>query len=177
MHYYALVKVASREDLTPQVERAMRPFREEYHEDSGQLTGFWDWWSIGGRYTGRIDGYDPTTDRRNMEVCWLCRGTGKRTDDVGNQYREEHPEYGCNGCDSTGIKIKFPSDWAPHSGDIALRSDIPDASKPYTLIADGRATHREEWDGEHFTNNQAAMDEAWDALAPDSLLVVVDYHD
>jgi len=177
MHYYALVKLNSRDNIQAQVEEAMRPFQDTYDEVNGDFTGFWDWWTIGGRYTGRIDGYDPTTDRRNMEVCWLCHGTGKRDDDLGREYRETHPEYGCNGCDSTGIKVKFPSDWASHPGDIATRAEIPDTSKPYTLIADGTATHRETWDGENFTNNQTAMDQAWAALAPDALLVVVDYHD
>ena len=43
----------------------------------------WDWWSVGGRWTGSLDeGYDPYKDSRNMHECWLCKGTGKRSDVV-----------------------------------------------------------------------------------------------
>lgn len=41
----------------------------------------WDWWQIGGRWTGALDGdYDPCQDIENQEWCKVCDGTGNRTD-------------------------------------------------------------------------------------------------
>jgi hypothetical protein len=43
----------------------------------------WDWWQIGGRWTGTFaDGYNPSEDPNNIEVCSLCEGTGQRTDAI-----------------------------------------------------------------------------------------------
>jgi len=44
----------------------------------------WDWWAIGGRWTGAFhkEDYDPRTDERNIEVCRLCSGSGARTDEL-----------------------------------------------------------------------------------------------
>lgn len=41
--------------LEDAVQEAMGP-----SEESGG--GFWDWYQIGGRWTGTFDGYDPDTD-------------------------------------------------------------------------------------------------------------------
>jgi len=39
----------------------------------------WDWWEIGGRWTGELDSkYDPRKDPRNIVPCSLCDGTGDR---------------------------------------------------------------------------------------------------
>lgn len=64
----------------------------------------WDWWSVGGRWSGLLaPAYDPHTDPENFETCWLCQGTGKRSDlEVAN---------GCNACGGTGRKLKHASDW------------------------------------------------------------------
>lgn len=40
----------------------------------------WDWWTVGGRWTGLFSDYDPTKDPANLEVCTLCCGTGDRDD-------------------------------------------------------------------------------------------------
>jgi hypothetical protein len=43
--------------------------------------GKWDWWQIGGRWTGALtQDYDPTKDIENQEWCDLCGGTGNRPD-------------------------------------------------------------------------------------------------
>lgn len=78
----------------------------------------WDWWQIGGRYTGQMTpGYDPEKDPLNQEQCTLCHGTGKRADmEVAN---------GCNGCRGKGISTKWPTSWAEHAGDRVRVSDIP----------------------------------------------------
>jgi hypothetical protein len=43
----------------------------------------WDWWSIGGRWTGAlVEDYDPAKDIENQEWCNTCGGTGSREDFV-----------------------------------------------------------------------------------------------
>jgi hypothetical protein len=112
MHYANLVviKPEEGEDIEEAVERAMGP-----HEDNG---GFWDWYQIGGRWTGALDGYDPSKDPVNQHKCELCNGTGIRDDEVGKQARERNPEYKCNGCDGTGTAVAWPTGWARHEGDV-----------------------------------------------------------
>jgi hypothetical protein len=81
MHYPNLVIINGDSDVSIQFERAM--------ENGGF---FWDGYQIGGRYTGFLDGYDPTKDERNIENCDRCDGTGKQ--------------------------VKWPTCWAPHEGDV-----------------------------------------------------------
>jgi hypothetical protein len=78
----------------------------------------WDWWSIGGRWTGMlIPHYDPNEDPRNKETCSLCHGTGKRKD-MPEQEK-------CNGCAGTGISKKWPTQWARIEGDQMRLGDVP----------------------------------------------------
>lgn len=76
----------------------------------------WDWWQIGGRFTGQLSlvEYDPAKDPDNIELCWLCNGTGTRTDMmvVAN---------GCNGCRGTGHKTKWPTEWKD-VGNVSTRA-------------------------------------------------------
>ncbi|TCL90327.1 hypothetical protein C8J38_10843 [Rhizobium sp. PP-WC-2G-219] len=79
----------------------------------------WDWWQLGGRYSGRLAaGYDPEKDPANIETCWLCQGTGKRSDEIAVQCRVGNPEYTCNGCDGKGRSVKWPSKWT-NIGNVA----------------------------------------------------------
>ena len=108
MHYGNLVIVKRKGedveafDLDKAVEEAMGP-----HEEQG---GFWDWYQIGGRWTGSFDGYDPETDPANIKTCWLCGGTGKRTDMT--------VENGCNGCNGKGKAVEWPTQWKRYEGDV-----------------------------------------------------------
>ncbi len=84
----------------------------------------WDWWSIGGRWTGHFAiNYDPSEDRRNYKQCFICHGTGTRADTV---YKETdiycrqptpagHPVIGrgCNCCRGTGWEFKHASEFVP----------------------------------------------------------------
>lgn len=60
----------------------------------------WDWYVVGGRWTGLLDGYEPSNDPRNYSICSICGGTGYRNDALGKQVRLEDPNYTCNGCGS-----------------------------------------------------------------------------
>lgn len=175
MHYYALVEVhATATDIHAAVETLMAPHKEEYTEEA--VTGFWDWWQIGGRWTGELSGYNPQTDRVNMELCWLCGGSGRREDEVATTFRRDNPDYGCNGCDDTGIALKWPTDWKFHPGDIQVREQISDEHMPYTLVTSQGVTHRKTWDGSDFRDTSEAHTAHWNGLGPLTRLVVVDYH-
>lgn len=100
----------------------MEPFDEngEWFEDGSR----WDWWVIGGRYTGKFrPDYDPASDPQNQERCFLCGGTGLRNDDLGRQARADDPSYTCNGCDGKGLSTKFSSKWA-NVGNVCRRGDL-----------------------------------------------------
>lgn len=98
----------------------------------------WDWWQVGGRYGGRLAaGYDPEKDPANIETCWLCDGTGKRGDAIGNKVREADPSYTCNGCDGNGSKTKWPSNWIK-VGNTARWGDIDKAELKAAKVADRR---------------------------------------
>lgn len=78
----------------------------------------WDWWMVGGRYSGKFaPEYDPETDPNHKETCWLCRGTGKRAD--------VECENGCNGCKGTGIATTWPTQWTDTPGNQIRVGDIP----------------------------------------------------
>ncbi len=83
----------------------------------GNPKGFWDWYQIGGRWTGVFSDYEPSEDPANQEVCFLCLGTGTRTDGMFGPG-------GCNGCAGEGQATKWPTQWAPHDSDISRLGDI-----------------------------------------------------
>lgn len=93
-------------------------FRDGRFWDRTNPNKKWDWWTVGGRYSGKFKPwYDPETDPKHQEVCWLCRGTGKRTDvEAAN---------GCNGCNGTGVKTKWPTEWKDTPGNQIRVGDIP----------------------------------------------------
>jgi hypothetical protein len=64
MHYSCLVIVpmTAADDIDAAVKAAMEPYDENVNR-----SGFWDWYQIGGRWMGSLDGYDPETDPNNKE--------------------------------------------------------------------------------------------------------------
>lgn len=114
-----LVKSESKEDVTHEVDS----FLESYQHS------LWDWYVIGGRWTGVLDNYDPRKDPKNIEECYLCEGTGKRNDEIGKQARKENPEYTCNGCDGEGKRSKFT--YEEHENNIMPLKDCLDVVKEW----------------------------------------------
>jgi hypothetical protein len=176
----------------------MAPHIEKYEggDDDGEgatHSGFWDWWQIGGRYTGsHTPDYDPEMDPRNVEKCDLCHGTGFRRDVVGRAARELTPSYTCNGCGEckdgkwthgklgAGKRTKWPTSWAPSLGDVIPADKVTPELSAFTLIVGDRVIHQEEWNGTDWVpgslkdkNVKAVLDELG---ISDGYLVTVDYH-
>ena len=127
MHFSLMVAVpadTTERDLDDVLATLLAPFDEnedhdcprteenEYEEDCDACARhFFDWWQIGGRWSGFFDtGYDPEKDPANQEVCNLCDGTGTRPDGI-ERFGEEWAKWcnGCNGCQGTGVKTKWPT--------------------------------------------------------------------
>lgn len=110
----------------------------------------WDWWQIGGRWTGRFsDGYEPEKDIENYAPCWLCRGTQVREDRM-------HTGLGpagisCNSCWESpfpGQALKHPSAWvsAPGGEVIAVRQLLARSEEEFKkLVPFALVTPDGEW--------------------------------
>lgn len=180
MHYSAFVLIPGTGEVDELVAEAMAPYDEnraiEQAADEDGCTywhnpvGFWDWYQIGGRWTGLLSSYDPHTDPSLMEVCDLCVGTGRRNDTIGLQRRAVDPGYTCNGCDGKGKRQVWPTQFPRHAGDIqdaltALAAVTADNEKmPHSFIVHGSesVTHAERYvpdapDGERFVDESAKM--------------------
>lgn len=136
-HFAVLVLTAEAVDPREAVARLLAPYEEALGQDPK-----WDWWTIGGRWTGMLDGYDPTKDPTNIETCDQCRGTGRRTDAVGADIRKLNPGFTCNGCEGNGRRVKWPTDWAPHAGDVARVDALPQPLRvPFAVVTPDGAWH------------------------------------
>jgi hypothetical protein len=144
----------------------------------------WDWWQIGGRWTGVMSDYRPEDDPENHESCELCGGCGLRTDEIGNHHREIDPDYKCNGCDGKGWKVKWPTQWKTVTEkDVVPVSQVPPEFTSFALVTpDGkwREKGRMLW----FATTEDEVDEAeWETTFraqlgewQDSTAVIVDCH-
>lgn len=141
----------------------------------------WDWFQIGGRWTGHFDGYDPHTDPDNIEVCEYCKGTGKRNDATGKQARAKNPNYTCNVCNGEGKHVKWPTQFAPHGGDSVQVKDLPNDYQirpTYAVVKSGV------WDdgglglsfGKDIPEKKVWFDQQIKALSPEDYLTIVDCH-
>ncbi len=104
MHYSNLVVIERPAELTEQA------VKDAVAEAMGEHADWWDYYQIGGRWTGLFDGYDAAKDPKNIKPCRLCGATGKRTDLT--------VENGCNGCQGTGKAVAWPTEWSFHPGDV-----------------------------------------------------------
>lgn len=103
----------------------------------------WDWYQIGGRYTGNLSGYDPYTDPANEEECDICAGTGIRPggkEQFGLDWFEQC--HGCNGCDGKGKRVAFQL--KPHLGDVKTALTLHESYKASYAFLRGRHWHEGE---------------------------------
>ncbi len=194
MHYHAEVWVENLNDVHEEVTRLMEPHREADGDgDIGFADGFWDFWQIGGRYTGcHTPEYDPMMDPRNIEDCFLCHGTGFRRDAFVDEIRRTTPSYTCNGCGEQkdgvwthgphgpGKKTKWPTEWAHHYGDVIPVSAVDDKLTAYTLIVENQVFHMETWNGKEWVDQpfktKGVKQQLNELGITTGYLVTVDYH-
>lgn len=176
-HFFLLAlleapKTADRRALEAQLTKTLAKYQEATWFDGGK----WDWWQLGGRWTGELDGYEPEKDPANIELCDLCAGSGKRLDGmkVAN---------GCNGCSGKGKRVKWPTQWRAHPGDIQLLEDIKKEVKPFAILTpDGKWYEKGEMGWWGIVSNQKE-ETGWEATKvalmaqyKDCLAVVIDCH-
>lgn len=194
MHFHAEIWIPNVADVAEQIKKAMAPHEEEYSEDTDSFSGFWDWYQIGGRWTGvHNPDYEPEQDPQNIEKCDLCHGTGFRADEVGASARAKQPEYTCNGCGTfdeetrkwthgphgPGRRVKWPTQWASCKFDLMPVSDIRNDLTAYTLLVNGDVFHQEQWDGEKLNKTDydgKVAPKLADLGITNGYLVTVDYH-
>lgn len=172
MHFSLLVVTNQKPDEVT-ITKLMAPFEEK------EAGGEWDWYQVGGRWTGHLDGYEPDKDPANIEVCNLCNGTGKRNDELGQRQRATDPNYTCNGCSGKGNRIAWPTQWAPHSGNSLQVKSLSQPPKPtHAVLKDGEwKDWGWSWDDKAKNEKQKAEFSSFLAsLSPDTWLTIVDCH-
>jgi hypothetical protein len=98
----------------------------------------WDWWQIGGRYTGRLsDGYDPEKDERNLE--W------RRNHQTGKDERVP----------------KWPTSWVKFEGDIIQKGSL----NMEKLMDNRRSLQNAAFDGYQYAIRNTGHDfRVWDEI-------------
>ena len=154
---------------------------ERYSENTNSGDAFYDWYEVGGRYTGRHDNYKGWEDPINMEICDLCRGTGQRTDNVAAANDGMKATRGCNGCHGDGVKVKYS--FGPHAQDVMALKDVRADLECYTVIIARDLDEEPEIhhvDGSDFVKTGFTGDNVpaflKDENITDGYLVTVDYH-
>lgn len=182
MSHFSLLVITKQQPNENDLQRLLAPF----YEESGNDDSKWDWFQIGGRWTGALEpSYEPAKDPRNIESCDLCAGTGKRSDELGLKTRAVDPSYTCNGCDGKGARIKWPTQWACDVGtQVQVKNLNPSAELAFfAYLRDGQWVEKGDmgwWGIVH--DEKVAGDWAAEkakiiaSLAPDEWLTVVDCH-
>ncbi len=165
-------------DPNPECEGCMGKgvYRSQYNPLSK-----WDWWQIGGRWTGSLDGHSPESDPENIETCPICHGTGKHDDELGLEERAKDPTYTCNGCGGKGKRLKWPTAWKTYIGDALPVHAIKPDFVPFAILTPDGEWHEEGQMGLFAVVSDEKDD--WDDEAhkilqahPDCIAVLTDCH-
>lgn len=218
MHFSVMVVIPPgyKGDVGEYVDKAMAPYDENAEsgltwvvdtddEEGGYWTNeqsFWDWYQIGGRWSGHFarDDYDPEKDRRNWETCDICGGTGQRGA-PGTMLEAEGPcvkdgKPYCNGCSQhfqytgeVGVRVKWRTQWVSDTGNVARLGDVREYvegdGRPYYLVHEGLSrseTRNPDWDRTSNDYSNYMLDTSEEVvnvlkkLSDDCTLVVVDCH-
>lgn len=142
----------------------------------------WDWFQYGGRWTGAFDpNYDPEQDIENQEWCHLCGGTGRRTDELAENFRRENPDFTCNGCEGRGMRVKWPTAWKRFEGDLTVVANIPPDLIPFAILTPDGQWHESGSAGWQVASDQSQADWAAEVRSileshRDCLAIAVDCH-
>lgn len=137
-----VVNPSDRAEIEAAVAFQMAPYdeNEEWFRDGSR----WDWYVIGGRYTGRLSSYDPEQDQRNWETCAICGGSGVRhggREEFGEQWYQACN--GCNGCSGKGTRLSYQ--FVPFEGDIVqVKNLTPENRKACFAFLRSRHWHERE---------------------------------
>lgn len=103
-------------DSESEVEELLAPYDEA---DPTATRPKWDWWVIGGRFSGALDNYDPTSNPDNFETCKYCEG-GVVTAAIVKKFPAYARSLGktCAQCSGSTKVLKFSSDWVKHDNDV-----------------------------------------------------------
>ena len=141
----------------------------------------WDWWVVGGRWTGRWkEGFNPDLDPNNYESCMYCSCTGSRKGSEGllltdekyvrnTPYKVKEGATGCNVCLGTGYARKFSAHHEAVSEDTLPCPMVPRDKGTFAILTpDGEWHARGEmgWWGVVFPNEGETAEvtqEKWDA--------------
>lgn len=137
--------------------------------------GYWDWYDIGGRWTGVLDPeYDPYTDPLNFTDCERCDSTGQ----------DPFNEGACLQCDGRGQRLSWRL--APVEVDVRKVSSIdPEilSTRFYAAVTPDGQWHSQGTVGWFGISEDVVSPEDWknylldlQARHPDAYGVVVDCH-
>lgn len=182
-HFSTYVILSSRpSDLLAAVSVVLEPWNEESYPRKAK----WDWFQLGGRWTGVLGDYNPATDPKNIGTCEICQGTGKRDDALGRETRTKDPAYTCNGCDGKGKRVAWPTTWGMHSSDVqpvAKLLDIKDNQMPFAMVTPDGKWHERGKMGWFASVRDEMPREEWNkrvrellAKHAEAIVVVVDCH-
>jgi hypothetical protein len=165
MHYLTLVVIPENGDVAKHVDTVM-------NQRAVKSVLGWDWFQIGGRWSGLFSGYDPDTDPKNIKTCELCGGTGTR--------RDMRVANGCNGCEGKGRRPVWPTERVEHDGDVLTTAEalaqLTPERVPYAIATNGKCSETESWNGKDFVKNPEHEATVRMMLAQPGRCVVVDYH-
>ena len=186
MHYSNLVIIEKPEDGEPLDEAFVRGAVEQAMGPSEDNGGFWDWYQIGGRWTGALDGYDPETDPANQKPCEWCEATGITTAAVGARYPAYLSNVGktCFQCKGTGKATEWPTAWPFRLGDVRpVESLQPEQYERFHRVVSPSAgvfesERYEPWrvNGERFVKLELPPLDWLKQEYPNHLAVIVDNH-
>ena len=134
MTHYSLLVITDEVPTKDSLACLMAPYHHEL-----------DWYLVGGRWTGLFTGYNPREDPANIEVCYLCNGTGVRNDTVAQELRQKDPTLKCDGCQGKGKRVSW---WfAPYAKDSIQVKELNGKKLPPTLavLKDGKWYEQVDW--------------------------------
>jgi hypothetical protein len=125
MTHFAIVAILpSGSEVDDKLAQLMEPFDEagEWGRDGSR----WDWYVIGGRYTGLFEAsYEPESDPKNLETCRYCEG-GITTQAIADEFPAYGPYVGktCLQCKGTTRVISFMHYGNDYPGDIKPVAEV-----------------------------------------------------
>lgn len=147
MHFSLIVHIENKNSIKEQIDDILSEHKEQ-----------WDWYQIGGRWSGNLGKSDPKDNPENWETCPICNGTGLRNDKLGKEARKKDPAYTCNGCskfngekrayqdpEHPGQRLKWPTEWKAAEDDIVHVSEVNPKADWYAMIIEYDWITKEFW--------------------------------